>query len=181
MAEEREDGVYAKGSEDQFAWLRQKVEAGRRGGVAKASGAKRRLAAASGAKRRLAAASGGYPPTPTPTLSPIKEDLIKVTSDEVGAASSPQNFFDLKPEAYKALVIGFGEKLVGEELPKANAGWVCEPEYRRQGTTFGRYVRHWLQNVEKENKKIRISHKGPRDDFDIRDSIAALETKGDDK
>lgn len=67
FAEKREDGsVYVKGSKRAFEWLRQKAEAGRKGGQRKA---RNKLAGASGC---LAGSSGAKPLTLTltPTLLP---------------------------------------------------------------------------------------------------------------
>lgn len=81
LAEEREAGIYAKGSEEQFAWLVQKVTAGREGGIR--SGVKRREAAV---KRQ---ASGANPLTPPLTLSLSQEDLVVVTEIETRGAELP--------------------------------------------------------------------------------------------
>lgn len=76
LAEKREDGIYVKGSKDQFAWLIQKSEAGKSGGIK--SGEARRSkpeADPSETKREQskgeAKRSGSKPPTPTlsPSLS----------------------------------------------------------------------------------------------------------------
>lgn len=64
FAEIREHGVYVRGSEEQFAWLLQRQEAGAKGGAKKAEN---RLATASD---RQPTVSGVYPPTPPLSLSP---------------------------------------------------------------------------------------------------------------
>lgn len=57
-------GIYARGSEDQFAWIEAKVKAGQRGGLKSAELRKNRHLASSRAKH---CSSGANPPTPTPT------------------------------------------------------------------------------------------------------------------
>lgn len=73
FAEVRENGIYVRGSEEQFAWLVQRQVAGAKGGAKKAQNS---LAVASG---RLAEPSGVYPLTPTPTLSPTLPLSLSLT------------------------------------------------------------------------------------------------------
>jgi hypothetical protein len=87
LAEKMEDGFYIKGSKEQFAWLDQKKEAGRKGGEKKAENRLKdseRLANPSTATVSLEQkASGGYPPTPTPTPTPTKIHNTLVVSDKL--------------------------------------------------------------------------------------------------
>lgn len=77
IAEQREDGIYSCGAEEQFAWLRQKRNAGREGGIrsgeSRRKAPKRREAARSGSKREgtgvEAAPSGSKPLTLSLTLN----------------------------------------------------------------------------------------------------------------
>ena len=78
FAEVREGGVYVRGSEDQFSWLVQRQEAGRKGGLAKSHKNEMKVAVASG---RLAGRSGAKPLTPTLTLSQ-EDNKNYVPSDE---------------------------------------------------------------------------------------------------
>ncbi len=70
--EEDHNGYFAEGSEQQFAWLVQRVEAGGRGGEASGEARLRDInnLRRSGAKRGEAEPSGAKPPTPTPTPTP---------------------------------------------------------------------------------------------------------------
>lgn len=57
LAEDREDGVYIKGSRELFDWIHQRKEAGKRGGLAKASNAKQNLAKGGKGKQSLPSSS----------------------------------------------------------------------------------------------------------------------------
>jgi hypothetical protein len=58
LAKITDTGIYLCGSEDHFSWWFQRVEAGRSGGIAKSSNAKRNLA---GAKQNVPSSSSGRP------------------------------------------------------------------------------------------------------------------------
>ena len=81
-----ENGVYVRGTEENFAWLKQKQEAGRKGGLAKAS---KKLAKPSTATLSLEQnTSESYPPTPTPSPTPtLNTNTSLVVSDKEDVAS----------------------------------------------------------------------------------------------
>lgn len=100
LAEKRDGGIYAAGSKKNFAWLFQKVEAGKSGGkksaemrrsnsgklvssgaTAARSGSKRDEAARSGAKRGQAASSGSNPSSSS--SSSASSSSASTTSKEV--------------------------------------------------------------------------------------------------
>lgn len=82
LAEDRGEFIYAVGSEDQFAWLTQRSDAGKNGGQA---AAKTRLENKGKSKRRKSTEADGAtsedngfkPPSPSPSLTP---SLISVSS-----------------------------------------------------------------------------------------------------
>jgi hypothetical protein len=72
---------------------------------------------------------------------------------------------ELHPAMRTALVAAFGEPALIQHFPMAQAGWMSEPDWKKQRTTFAKYVRHWLQNAEKDAKNA--ARAGPKAEFDI--------------
>jgi len=91
LAESFEGGVYVRGSENQFSWLIQRQEAGRRGGLAKSNKEEKSLAVASG---RLAKPSGSKPLTLT--LTKNKNTLSDPTGSDHAELESGEGGFNLE-------------------------------------------------------------------------------------
>lgn len=70
LAEVTPEGVYVRGSERGFGWIKGVKERGKLGGLAKASKSKQKLANSSKSYQKLAKPSKGYLLTLTPTLTP---------------------------------------------------------------------------------------------------------------
>jgi hypothetical protein len=91
LVEEREGGYYVRGSETQFAWYFQRVEAGKKGGRPKA-GANRKKP---GAKRNEPELTGPNPLTLTPslTLSPTLPPVFSEGQNSFADVKNPVGFF----------------------------------------------------------------------------------------
>jgi hypothetical protein len=145
---------------------------------------------------RLQAGQEQAPSTLVPQQSkPIQTKPIQSKPNQPSAEGNPPpptelvldlNFgeflYDVPTAAIRSWHEAFGSKLVETELPKAKAGWLSQPDYKRASTTKGNYIRHWLQNAEKDAKNA--ARAGPKAEVDMvsfirrRDEAqAALEKK----
>lgn len=187
LADAVQDGIMMRGCEDNFAWLIQKIEAGRKGGEAKSRNAQKAtdpaLAVSSGG---VAAASGAYPLTPTPTLSPTpklhtstEEGTKKKTSVRPSPTHPQENLIppDKPPEAtapfVKAFCEGYKTKykinpvMTGQEAGAAKAivkavGMDCAiqlvPTYLAMNDAWYIKRRHDLQTMSKNLNAVKGKH-----------------------
>jgi hypothetical protein len=176
LAEVREKGIYVFGSNEQFAWLLQKQNAGRKGGIAKAHANDLNVAGASGC---LAFDSGSKPPTlPLPLSLPPSLDpshsqkQIHVKKTRVAKAPVVSEFnLESIYEAYPKRDGGLNKKgglaflsskiATAEHFEKAKAavnnyakfcelkGWV-KTSYVKQFSTFFGKDDPWLEFVAYE-------------------------------
>lgn len=145
LVRKTETGYYAAGSKKQFAWLLQKVEAGRRGGLKKAEN----LAGASGC---LAAPSEIYPPTPTLTPNNNKNNNVFIVFENVDnlIQALPPDDRNYWLEIYS----NKSESFFYKETKKAFFWCSKHPEKKPKSVNdWIRFLNRWFENGAKEKGK----------------------------
>lgn len=151
LAERREEGVYAKGSEEHFAWLFERQEAGRRGGIASARA--RKEAGEAKLKQNQAELKQ--------SLSSVKQSSSKTKQNEpsYSYSSSFSKYEDSKTKecADRALTISdFSTQVSETEKPIAAKGSRFSPETRaKMGQFYAAYARAYKTRYGSEPEHLR--------------------------
>lgn len=170
FAEIRTKGIYVRGSKEQFSWLIQRQEAGRKGGLAKSN--KKNLSLATDSDR-LPDVSDSKPLTLSPTLTPTltltlthSQKEKKAPSNKLHEANAPlpdelilsHDYLierKAKPSLVKEWLSIFPEPdwIIGE-LKKAHLWELANP--RKKKKDFGKFMTNWL-NRGWDTRKIQSS------------------------
>lgn len=134
------DNVYMRGSEESFAWLRQKSAAGIK------SGKKRN-------ERVLTGVDGCEPPTLTPTLTHKNKNIIRQNKVDTLGVSTPlaseKSLFN--QEQLNNWIQIYTEGVVRDELAKARAWLAANP--KRAKKNFARFFNGWLSRGAERKKQ----------------------------
>lgn len=150
LAERRDDGVYAKGSEDHFGWLFERQEAGRRGGIASAKSRKDAIEAK--LKQNQAELKQ--------SLTTVKQSSSKTKQNEPSYSSSFSFSKDKESKtkecADRALTIADGSTQVLETEKPAAKGSRFTPETRvKMGQFYAAYARAYKTRYGSEPEHLR--------------------------
>jgi hypothetical protein len=141
LAEMRPEGIYVSGSEDQFAWLIQKQQAGKKGGRPKSNIKEKRKA---GGYRAKAEESGSNPLTLTPSLTPTlslsqahSQNISERVKNAPSRASGGTQIWEAYREAYKT-------RYGVEPVRNATTNSQCNALHKRLGESAIEVVRFYL-------------------------------------
>lgn len=144
------------GAEEQFAWLAQRVEAGRKGGLSKG---KRSLAVA----KRVEAVAKPPTPTPTPTLSPSSP------SNSSSRSKKKRDGTPSESATAQALIAGYCERF--------KARWGINPEIRGKEAGIARRLSNDLSSDKVELYLDAFFHIPDAWLVKAKHPLSALETK----
>ena len=151
LAKKLEEGVYVCGSNELFAWLAIRVQAGKSGGIAKASKSKQRLASPS--------------PSPSPSKGETKEEegAIDQLNFDIGITNRLKNVSKAAQITWLKL---YDVSWVRNELLKAVAWLEVNP--KKKPKMFGRFMGGWLSRGWEKHRKTLPSNRPPISNADPR-------------
>ena len=152
FAEIKKDGIYAIGSEECFAWILEKKECGKLGGIAsgearrsniEAKRSKVKQSEASASKRTNSEAANPPTPTPTPTLKGLREEESPlIPSDILNTIKVTMQY----PDA------------VIEEVRKD--AWIKYNASDRPDKNWRRFIGNYFANEKDKIREMAISKNG---------------------
>lgn len=168
LAIRKDDGVYARGSERHFAWLVQRVEAGRNGGKKGRSNEIKHLSKAAGSGVE-AARSGSKPPTPPPTPTHIRTKVSCTLCNDVVSHLNKVCGTNYKPssKATQRLIQarsaeGFTLADFQKVIEQKHKDWGTDPkmaQYLRPATLFSASkFEGYLQEVKPKSQALSVLH-----------------------
>ncbi len=169
LAERRESGVYAKGSEEHFGWLFERQEAGRRGGIASAASKAKQSSSkikqslskpkqsSSKTKQNVPSSSSSF------SFSKNKEEKTKESFHDSQATGLIQSPISTPPE--KPRVSRFSEatrakmgQFMATYARAYRARYGSDPEHLRADKALIGKIGYWLESVsiEKANNLVEV-------------------------
>jgi len=176
LAEVREKGIYVRGSKEQFSWLIQRSEAGKKGGLAKANKKELSLATASD---RQAEVNGSKPLTLSPSSSSFlispTQALTQTHTQTKKLKNKNSCDFDFE-KIYSAYPRKIGKAIGIERLKKTiksqedylalqdavnNYALEC-----RQNASEEKYIKHFSSFIGTPEKQTWREYSGVREKFE---------------
>lgn len=180
LAVRRDGGIYARGSKDYFAWLIQKSEAGKKGGIesGKARSNKINDLTEAATKRDEAEGkrerSGAKPPTPTPTPTLYSSSSEIITSSEnlTRSSSVPEadaNALPSEPtELFPSSELKKQEALRRPKPAPSHDQELCRRIWDSYSTAYQtRYGKEPLRNAKTNSQIVQLSKRLGADAIDV--------------
>jgi hypothetical protein len=141
IVEKRESGYYLRGSEENFAWIYQKVISGR-----KSHGGGRPLKSLENKQRQNnGKTTAKQPLTPTLTPTPTHKEEVYICDNKKLTEEDCINIENLIAEKYLTkLLISFDKRYITQEIPKIKAWLIGNPDKRKTKKGLVAFLTNWL-------------------------------------